>query len=234
MGPLDTPCLKILVVEDSDALREATVSMLRADGHDVSGVFCAEDVDDLPSPHMPDLYIVDINLPEEDGLSLVKRIRASQPLVGIILMTAHNQLEDRIEGYQSGADIYLTKPVERAELRACVIRLASRLGAYQSSETECLVLNQMSLSLKGPEGECRLTGTESRLLLAMSRVAGKCLERWQAMEIIDPQRRGLSASNLDVRVSGLRKKLRVCGGPDNAIRAERGQGYRLLCSVEVR
>lgn len=230
----DIPSLRIVVVEDSDALREATVAMLQADGHDVTGVFCAEDVDDLPSDGVPDLYIVDINLPQEDGLSLVRRIRASQPLAGIILMTAKHQLEDRVNGYAHGADIYLIKPVERAELRACVVRLAQRMHASQDKSNGRLVLDRTSLLLAGPEGECRLNGVESRLLLAMSRVSGKCLERWQAMEIIDPERRGLSGSNLDVRVSGLRKKLRACGGPEPAIRAERGQGYRLLCAVEVR
>lgn len=231
---IDIPSLRIVVVEDSDALREATVAMLEADGHTVSGVFCAEDVDDTPSDPMPDLYIVDINLPEEDGLSLIKRIRVSQPLVGIILMTARHELDDRIRGYQEGADVYLQKPVERSELRACVARLAHRLHSIRQTRPDHLLLHSVSLTLQGPSGEASLNASEAKLLLALSRVAGKCLERWQAMEIIDPARKGLSPSNLEVRMSGLRRKLKACGGPEQAIKAERGQGYRLLCSVEVR
>lgn len=208
--------------------------MLQADGHTVSGLFCAEDVDDTPSDPMPDLYIVDINLPDEDGLSLIKRIRQSQPLAGIILMTARHDLDDRIRGYEQGADIYLQKPVERSELRVCVARLAHRLHALQQSRPDHLLLHSLSLTLQGPVGEASLSTSEAKLLLALSRVGGKCLERWQAMEIIDPKKKGLSPSNLEVRMSGLRKKLKECGGPERAIKAERGQGYRLLCSVEVR
>lgn len=231
---VDTPSLKIVVVEDSDALREATVAMLEADGHTAIGLFCAEAVDDEIAQQWPDLYIVDINLPEEDGLSLVKRLRANQPLVGIILMTARHQLDDRVRGYEHGADIYLQKPVDRSELRACVARLAQRLHSLRQTQSDHLVLNSVSLALKGPEGESALSASEAKLLLALARVGGKCLERWQAMEIIDPSRKGISPSNLEVRMSALRRKLRDCGGPERAIQAERGQGYRLLCSVEVR
>ena len=227
----DIPSLRIVVVEDCDALRATTVSMLLADGHSVSGVFCAEDVDDTPADPMPDLYIVDINLPNEDGLSLVNRIRRSQPLVGIILMTARHQLDDRIRGYHEGADIYLQKPVEQSELRACVARLAHRLSAIRQAKPDHLLLQSISLTLQGPAGEETLSAPEAQLLLALSRVGGQCLERWQAMEIIDPTRKGLSPSSLEVRISGLRRKLKSCGGPEQAIKAERGQGYRLLCSV---
>ena len=74
---------RILVVEDNDNLREATVDFLKQQGHQVTGVVCAEDVDDTPTRDLPDLYLIDVNLPGENGFSLVERIRQSQPLAGI-------------------------------------------------------------------------------------------------------------------------------------------------------
>lgn len=113
-----TPSLHILVVEDNDSLRDATVDFLNAQGHQATGVVCAEDVDDTPTRGVPDLYLIDVNLPGEDGFSLAERIRQSQPMAGIVVMTARGQLNDRLEGYASGADNYLIKPVEQSE-RAC-------------------------------------------------------------------------------------------------------------------
>lgn len=69
------PALNILVVEDNDSLREATVDMLLSHGHQASGVVCAEDMDDAPSRVLPDLYLIDINLPGENGFELAERVR---------------------------------------------------------------------------------------------------------------------------------------------------------------
>jgi len=112
--------LKIVVIEDYDALREAMCDVLSRDGHDVIGVAMAEEVDDESAGFVSDLYIIDINLPGEDGISLAQRIRRSQPEVGIVIVSARSTVSDRIGGYKSGANIYLTKPLSIEELRAVV------------------------------------------------------------------------------------------------------------------
>ena len=111
----NSPSLHILIVEDNDNLREATHELLVQHGHQVTAVSCAEDVDDTPTRDVPDLYLVDVNLPGESGFSLAERIRKSHPTVGVVLMTARGQLEDRLLGYTCGADNYLIKPVEQSE-----------------------------------------------------------------------------------------------------------------------
>jgi DNA-binding response OmpR family regulator len=78
--------LKIVVIEDYDALREAMCDILSGDGHDVVGVSMAEEVDDEPTGFVSDLYIIDLNLPGEDGISLAQRVRRSQPEVGIVIV----------------------------------------------------------------------------------------------------------------------------------------------------
>jgi DNA-binding response OmpR family regulator len=228
------PSLHILVVEDNDSLREATVDFLQAHGHQVMGVVCAEEVDDTPTRDLPDLYLIDVNLPGEDGFSLVNRIRKSQPMAGIVLMTARGQLSDRLEGYSSGADNYLIKPVEQSELLVCVNTLARRLkGSAQTHDAALLQLNYQTLSLQGPMATVALTHGESTLLAAFSRAAGQKLERWQAMQLIDTKDKGLVPANLEMRISGLRKKLSACGAPEDAIRTIRGFGYALICTVKL-
>lgn len=231
----DSPSLHILVVEDNDGLREATVAFLTSHGHQVTGVVSAEEVDDTPTRDLPELYLIDVNLPGEDGFSLAERIRKSQPLAGIVLMTARSQLADRLEGYgyESGADNYLIKPVEQAELLVCIQNLARRIKASKPPALERVELDHQTLQLRGPMGHAMLSHGESLLLAALIRAAGKKLERWQAMQLIDTKDKGLVPANLEMRISALRKKLTACGAPDDAIRTIRGFGYALVCDIRL-
>jgi len=228
-----TPSLHILVVEDNDSLRDATVDFLNAQGHQATGVVCAEDVDDTPTRGVPDLYLIDVNLPGEDGFSLAERIRQSQPMAGIVVMTARGQLNDRLEGYASGADNYLIKPVEQSEMLVCIHNLARRLKPAEPLSAGELQLNSQTLCLSGPQGKVSVTHGEQMLLAAFIRAAGQKLERWQAMQLVDPTDKGLVAANLEMRISALRKKLSTCGAPDDAIRTLRGFGYALSCSIQL-
>lgn len=228
-----TPLLHILVVEDNDSLREATVDFLRAQGHHVTGVVCAEEVDDTPTRDVPDLYLIDVNLPGENGFSLADRVRKSHPLAGIVLLTARGQLEDRLAGYATGADHYLVKPVEQTELLACLGNLARRLKLAPALDVEGLRLNSQTHRLTGPRGAVALTHGEGLLLAAFCRAAGQKLERWQVMQLVDPKDKGLVPANLEMRISSLRKKLSACGAPEDAIRTLRGIGYALNCQVSV-
>lgn len=166
------PSLHILVIEDNDSLREATVDFLNHHGHRATGVVSAEEVEDTPTRHIPDLYLIDVNLPGEDGFSLAERIRRNQPKAGIVLMTARSQLSDRLEGYSSGADNYLIKPVEQAELLACIQNLGVRLRPAEPSALLLLELDSQALCLKGPAGKVAVTHGESMLLAGLIRAAG--------------------------------------------------------------
>ena len=229
----DSPSLHILIVEDNDSLREATQELLIQDGHQVTAVSSAEEVDDTPTRDVPDLYLIDVNLPSENGFSLAERIRKSHPAVGIVLMTARGQLQDRLLGYNCGADNYLVKPVEQAELLVCIQNLARRLKSEKQDEVAGLVLDAQALNLHGPADSVALTYAESLLLMAMTRAVGQKLERWQAMQLVDAKDKGLSPANLEMRISVLRKKMDACGAPAEAIRTIRGFGYALSCRVKV-
>lgn len=229
---LNTPSLHILVVEDNDGLRDATVDFLSARGHQVKGLFCAEEVDETPTRDVPDLYLIDVNLPGEDGFSLADRVRRCQPTAGIVLMTARGQLADRLEGYSCGADNYLIKPVEQSELLACIHNLSRRIKP-KNQDLVHWVLNSQALTLTGPLSSVTVTQAESMLLVAFMRSAGQKLERWQAMQLIDPNDKGLVAANLEMRISALRKKLRTCGASDGVIQTLRNFGYSLTCKIRI-
>ena len=117
--------LSIVLVEDNDDLRELTADALRAEGHRVTALSCAEELEDKAGGAAADLFLIDLNLPGEDGFSLARRIRQVQPLVGILIVSARSELQDKVQGYDCGADAYLPKPVPFEELRAAINSFAS-------------------------------------------------------------------------------------------------------------
>ncbi len=225
--------LNILLVEDNDALRGATEMVLKGAGHSVLGVPMAEDIDDTPVSAPCDAYLIDVNLPGEDGISLAKRIRAAQPNVIIIMITVRSELDDRLLGYSIGADAYLVKPVDPSELLAVLDSCARRAGIQSRPASTSLQLDSRRSVLIGNATEIELTHTDVMLALALASAPGRRLERWQALQIIDPQEKGLSTSSLEMRITALRRKLIAAGAPNRPIRAIHGWGYMLCCELRV-
>jgi DNA-binding response OmpR family regulator len=223
--------LKILVVEDNDALREAMLAFFQQQGHDVRGVPMAEDIDDVTGGFVPNVYVIDLNLPDEDGLSLTRRLRAAHPNVGIVITTARSQIGDKVLGYDSGADLYLTKPVDSRELMAGVSALGKRLRTLvQNHPAFLLDLDRMQLS--GPASHVELTASDVLVLSAFARAPGKKLERWQIAEILGGSgAEPTAASTLEMRITRLRKKLAAVGAPAPCIKALHKVGYALCVAV---
>lgn len=221
--------LNILVVEDYDVLRNAMVKVLTRAGHRVLGVGMAEDVDDEPMGCLPDMYIIDLNLPGENGLSLARRIRQSTPDAHIVLATARIDIDDRVAGYAAGADIYLPKPVAPEELVAIAQSLSLRLRRRPQDEQTQLSLLSKRMLLKGPKAQAALTQSEVVILGALARAPDTVLEHWQVAQQLSAD----SKESQEVRIGRLRKKLIACGAEAPAIKAIRNQGYKLLSWVEV-
>ena len=226
------PALNILVVEDHDDLREATVEALTAQGHVVRGVDCAEALPDERGPWPIDLMVVDLNLPGEDGISLARRIRTAQPEVGIIMVTARNQLKQRLAGYESGADIYLTKPTSIDELLAAITALGRRIKPPAPVD-QPLTLDLATFSLRGPQGVASLSAHEAALLAALVRARDHQLETWQLIALSFKEVNEASKRALEVQVVRLRKKLVQAGAPEQPIKVIRGQGYKLCVGLTL-
>ncbi len=224
--------LNIFVIEDYDALREAILTVLRQEGHQVVGAAMAEDVDDEAVGFIPDLYVIDLNLPGEDGISLARRVRRSQPDVGIIIASARTSIDDRVAGYQSGANVYLPKPIALEELKAVVQSLGTRLAEKASVADVSTTLNVLRMVFTGPSGQARLTQPELVLLGAFARAAQHSLEHWQVAQHLGGGE-DISKDNLEVKLGRLRKKVIACGIPAPAIQVLRGHGYHLCFQLKV-
>ncbi|MGZ5027330.1 MAG: response regulator transcription factor [Methylobacter sp.] len=228
---MDT-ALNIVVVEDHDALREVTVEALCGMGHNALGVDCAEAVDDEIGAFPIDLLVIDLNLPGEDGISLASRLRAAQPEIGIIMVTARNQINEKLSGYESGADLYLTKPTSVEELGAAVQALARRIKRHEQ-ERAAFVLNFAALFLQGPLGGVSLSAHEAAMLSALARAPCRRLESWQLIELSGKAEEDFNKHALEVQIVRLRKKLMQAGATNQPIKAVRGQGYQLCIKVTL-
>ena len=226
--------LSIVLVEDNDDLRELTADALRAEGHRVTALSCAEELEDKAGGAAADLFLIDLNLPGEDGFSLARRIRQVQPLVGILIVSARSELQDKVQGYDCGADAYLPKPVPFEELRAAINSFARRRQAQhstQSSTGEALRLQQRELH--GPADQVRLTGAEETLLTALARAPSGRLENWQLLELFGMDSADASKTSLEVRITRLRKKLVQVGADARCLESIRAVGYQLTVPVQV-
>lgn len=224
--------LNIIVVEDHDALRKITVDALCGMGHEVIGVDCAEAIDDEVATFPADLMIIDLNLPGEDGISLARRLRTAQPNMGIIMLTARRQIDDKRTGYENGADLYLTKPTSIVELGAAVEALGRRVK--RSTEAQAaLQLSLANLCLRGPDASVSLSAYETAMLASLSRASGQRLEYWQLIELAGKPETDSSKSTLEVQIVRLRKKLLQAGAADQPIKSVRGQGYQLCVKLIV-
>lgn len=230
--------LNITVVEDHDALRAVTIEALRQQGHHVQGIACAEALDDEAASSPSDLFIIDLNLPGEDGLSLSRRIRRGNPRAGIIMATGRVNLDDRIAGYESGADVYLSKPVEMEELLAAVTAVSRRVEMWQSRPEaegqEGFAVDSRSLTLSGPKGSTVISASELKMLTAFSTSQGQQLEYWQLMELLGHSPDDFRKASLEVKVVRLRKKLVQVGAEQGCLRSIRLIGYQLCILVKTR
>jgi DNA-binding response OmpR family regulator len=224
--------LNIVVVEDYDTLRRAICSELSQEGHSVTGLTMAEEIDDELLGTVPDLYIIDLNLPGEDGLNLVKRIRAAQPDVGIVIASARNTVVDRVDGYNGGANVFLTKPIDFEELKAIIQSIGLRLSFNKHRDDAVVELHFLTLRLVGPLAEVSLTQMEASVLAAFSRSPQRGLEHWQVAEHLGAGE-DIAKDNVEVKLVRLRKKLAKSGIEGNTIISLRGQGYRLCVPINI-
>lgn len=225
--------LSIVLVEDNDDLRELTAEALRSEGHRVTALSCAEELEDKARGTAADLFLIDLNLPGEDGFSLSRRIRQVQPMVGIIIVSVRAALQDKVEGYDCGADLYLPKPVSFEELRAAVNSFVRRRLALQNKQDAVGAIRLHQRQLSGPEDQLRLTGSEETLLIALARAPSGRLENWQLLALFGMDSAEASKTTIEVRIARLRKKLIQVGADAHGLEAIRGVGYQLHTPVQI-
>jgi DNA-binding response OmpR family regulator len=221
--------MRVLLIEDSDRLREALHAGLRKSGFAVDAV--GDGVQGLSyarnNPY--DVVVLDLMLPGLDGLTLLRTLRQEQKDVHVLILSARDRVEDRVEGLRAGADDYLVKPFAYAELVARIQALVRRRYGEKSPEIElgAFTLEQATGILRRDDAEVTLTPREQALLEVLALRRGETLTRIELEDAIYDEHTLPEGNALHTAVCRLRAKLEP--HPDAPrIETLRGRGYRLV------
>jgi len=224
---------RIILAEDDSNLGTLLRNYLAAKNYDTTLFMSGRSALESFSAGMYDLCILDIMMPEMDGLALAKAIRNIEPAIPIVFLTAKNQEEDIIEGFRTGADDYITKPFSMEELLYRIEAIFRRTGGSVIRKDdelnhigEYLFDNKRHLLLFN-EQKINLTTKESELLELLYRHKNELLERNYALKSIWIDDNYFNARSMDVYITRLRKYLKK----DTSVKILNihGRGYRLIC-----
>ncbi|MDB5316521.1 MAG: Two-component system, OmpR family, phosphate regulon response regulator OmpR [Rhodospirillales bacterium] len=223
----------ILVVDDDARLRALIQRYLGGQGFRVSVAADAAAARKALAAMSFDMLVLDVMMPGESGLDLTESLRRGGQEVPILMLTARGAPDDRIAGFESGADDYLPKPFDPRELalriRTILKRAAPPIPAVAPIAHAVQIGPQWfdleRAELRGPEGPVRLTGGESALLLALARKAGEVLSREEIAEALGTPEAGERA--IDVQVTRLRRKIEPDPREPRFLQTIRHKGYVL-------
>jgi two-component system, OmpR family, response regulator MprA len=218
---------RVLVVEDDESIADVLRRTLRQEGHEVRSSVDGVEALQAAEEFVPDLVILDLGLPGLDGVEVCRRLRADSD-VPILILTARSELDDRVEGLDSGADDYLVKPFERQELLARMRALMRRRPPRGSAALVVgdLRLNPDTREVNRGERQIELTNREFELLEYLMRNERLVVSRERLLEEVwgyDPM---AMTNTIDVFISNLRRKLEE-GDEDRVLHTKRGAGYVL-------
>lgn len=221
--------LNIIVVEDNESLCAVTVELLAQQGHRVVGVTSAEALCDEETRGLIDVLLVDLNLPGEDGFSLLRRYRSAYPGLTVIVVSSRDRIEDRLACYKAGADAFIAKPTHPDELLAIIQAHARRGSALvQDCAAEPIArLDLRRMVLGGPSGDVAIGFGAATILSALALAPGRQLAHWQLIEALHEDAEHYTVAALGVRVVRLRHLLRSVGFVGATVRATRLDGYQL-------
>jgi DNA-binding response OmpR family regulator len=219
-----TQAPRVLVVEDDPTVRTSLERALESDGYAVASVPNGNDAAQLAATFRPDLAVLDVRLPEgPDGLAIARRLKADGT-IPVLFLTAADTIDDRLAGFEAGADDYLVKPFAMAELLARVRAVLRRSGRLVSSviQIEDVIVDENARTVTRSGDPIELTRTEFDLLLTLFRRQGQVLSKSQLLTLVwdfdayDP-------NLVEVHMSSLRRKLEAHG--PRVIQTVRGVGY---------
>ena len=234
---------RILIVDDDPEIRRLLVDYLEKQGFDTVAARDGREMWQGLERHAIDLVVLDLMLPDTDGLTLCRDLRARSSLP-VLMLTARGEEADRIVGIEMGADDYLVKPFSPRELLARIKTILRRTRALppnlRPEPQRCLAfagwrLDTATRTLLAPDGVMvPLSGGEYRLLRILLEHPNRVLNRDQLVELIHGREAEPYDRAIDVQVSRLRQRLRDEGREPQLIQTVRGEGYVLATNVEGR
>ena len=219
--------MRVLLIEDDAALRLGLARQLEADGYRVDHAADGEDGLFQAQEYPVDLVIVDLGLPKLSGIDVVKRLRGEGRPLPILILTARGSWQDKVVGLEAGADDYLVKPFEYAELAA---RVKALLRRSLKATSDVLVLGPLAIDFSAQSAKLdgttvELTAFEYRLLEFLVRERDRVVSKQELADYLYPHDEDRDSNVLEVLLGRLRRKL----DPDGTlapIETLRGRGYR--------
>jgi len=225
--------MKVLLIEDDQRLARLIARVLRGEHYQVDMVHDGDTGLEYALRGVYQVAIIDWMLPERDGPSICRAVRAARLPTALLLLTARGQVEDKIVGFDSGADDYLVKPFAFEELLARVRALGRRFSLQPDDSNELrvgdLVLDLRHHTARRGTRPLDLTPTEWNLLEYLMRNAGQALSRQQILDYVWSYDHDVQPQMVDVYIAYLRRKLNAPGERDPIVTV-RGVGYRLEAS----
>ena len=223
---------QLLMIEDDTRLATMVGEYLRQSGYAFAHAADATSGLDALQSTLPDLVILDLMLPDMDGLEVCRRIKASNPAVAVLMLTAKGDPMDRIVGLEIGADDYLPKPFEPRELLArirAVLRrgtgAAANNGAHKTMRFGSLEIDRDARIVTVASKPCELTSYQFDLLVALAERAGRVLTRDQIMEAVRGRELEAFDRSIDVHMGRIRSAIEVDAKDPKRILTVRGVGY---------
>jgi two-component system, OmpR family, response regulator PhoP len=219
--------MRALVIEDDTDLREQVIRFLAEDGFAVDAAADGEQGLYMAEEYPADVAVVDLGLPGTPGIEIVKRARASGRKYPILILTARDGWESKVEGLEAGADDYLVKPFHREEFIARVRALLRRTGGWASAQLASgpYIVDTSAKTVSADGKPVDLTSYEYRVLEYLVTHAGKVLSKSELTEHLYTENEERDSNVIEVFIRRLRSKL----DPDsqfNPITTIRGAGYR--------
>ena len=223
----------LLMIEDDTRLASMVGEYLRQSGYGFTHAADAATGLDALQTTPPELVILDLMLPDMDGLEVCRRIKAASPAIAVLMLTAKGDPMDRIVGLEMGADDYLPKPFEPRELLArirAVLRRGSEVVAGMSSAYKVMRFGSLEIDrdarVVSTSGKpCELTSYQFDLLVALAERAGRVLTRDQIMEAVRGRELEAFDRSIDVHMGRIRNAIEVDAKEPKRILTVRGVGY---------
>jgi len=221
--------MRVLIVEDDLSLNRSLVAEFEAKGFKVQSATDGREGQYLATEYPIDLAVIDLGLPEVSGIELIKSLRAASKDYPILVLTARDRWQDKVEALKIGADDYVTKPFHVEELMARADALLRRAGGWAQSELVCgpIMLDTKSQEVRLSGDPVELTSFEYRLLEYLMLHAGEVCSKTQITEALYDQDFERDSNVIEVFIGRLRRKL----DPDSSfkpIETLRGRGYRMV------
>jgi len=221
--------MRMLIVEDDAVLRDALSEHFKKNGFVIDAAPDGVEGLYLGKEFPADIAIIDLGLPEITGIELIQKLRSEGKKFPILILTARDSWQDKVEGLQAGADDYVTKPFHLEEIEARVNALIRRAGGWAEPTLRCgpIALDTRSETVKVDDREIDLTSYEYQVLHYLMMNAGKVISKTELTEHIYAQDYERDSNVIEVFVGRLRKKI----DPNNELKpidTIRGRGYRLI------